>query len=310
MRTAFVRSLVDAAERDERIVLLTGDLGFMALEPFRDRFPERFYNMGVAEQNMIGVATGLAEAGYVPFCYSIVPFAVLRPYEFIRNGPVAHNLKVRIVGVGGGLEYGRNGVSHFGIEDVGAMRLLPGMAVIAPADPAQTASAMEALAEWPGPAYLRIGKNDRQYVGGLDGRFEWGRVQIVQQGGEVVVFAMGGISASVMSAADELRADGVTPTVVVVASISPPPVDDICRLVSGHRVAVTVEAHVRSGGLGSLVAEVVADSGAQCRLVRLGVEEPFSSKGGGEEFLHEVHGLSPTAIEDRVRALFRARVTA
>jgi transketolase len=310
LRTAFVRSLVDAAERDERIVLLTGDLGFMALEPFRDRFPERFYNMGVAEQNMVGVATGLAEAGFIPFCYSIVPFAVLRPYEFIRNGPVAHHLRVRIVGVGGGLEYGRNGSTHYGIEDVGAMRLLPGMAVIAPADPAQTVSAVEALADWPGPAYLRIGKNDRQFVRGLQGRFEFAKAQTLREGCDVVLLVLGSVAASVVSAADELRAYGIEPTVTIVACISPPPIEDISRLVSTHRVAVTVEAHVRNGGLGSLVAEVIAESGAQCRLVRLGVDQPSSSRGGGEEFLHELHGLSARAIEARVRQMLRSGETA
>src|SRR3982750_4446379 len=102
MRAAFVRTLVELAERDDRVFLLTGDLGFMALEPFAERFPRRFVNVGVAEQNMVGVATGLAEAGFVPFVYSIAPFATLRPYEFIRNGPVHQRLPVRIVGIGGG----------------------------------------------------------------------------------------------------------------------------------------------------------------------------------------------------------------
>ena len=106
VRATFVRTLVELAEEDERIVLLTGDLGFTVVEPFAERFPDRFFNVGVAEQNMVGVATGLAEAGFVPFVYSIATFATLRPYEFIRNGPVLHHLPVRVVGVGGGLEYG------------------------------------------------------------------------------------------------------------------------------------------------------------------------------------------------------------
>src|ERR1700684_2590943 len=120
---------------------------------------------------MVGVATGLAEAGYTPFCYSIVPFAVFRPFEFIRNGPVLHELPVRIVGMGGGFEYGTAGPTHYGIEDVGAMRLLQNMAVLAPADSAQTATVVTALAGWRGPVYLRLGKNDRLSVPGLDGRF-------------------------------------------------------------------------------------------------------------------------------------------
>src|SRR5215207_10205432 len=106
MRPQFAQGILELADRDDRVVLLTGDLGYTVLEPFAERFPDRFYNVGVAEQNMVGLATGLAEAGFVPFCYSIATFGTLRPYEFIRNGPLAHDLPVRIVGVGGGFDYG------------------------------------------------------------------------------------------------------------------------------------------------------------------------------------------------------------
>jgi len=297
-----VQAIVDAAESDGRIALLTGDLGFMALEPFRDRFPDRFFNVGVAEQNMVGLATGLAESGFRPFCYSIVPFAVFRPYEFIRDGPVLHGLPVTIVGMGGGFEYGTAGPSHFGIEDVGVMRLLQDMAVIAPADGAQATTAVHALKEWPGPAYLRLGKNDRLSVPGLDGRFEFGRVQQVREGTDVVLFAMGAIASSVVESADQLGGQGISVSVVVVSSVVPPPVDDIRSLVSTHRLAVTVEAHVTTGGIGSLVAETIADNAATCRLLRLGVEHPYGVRGGSEEFLHRIHGLSPGAVAARVGA--------
>ena len=118
MRRAFVRTLVELAAANPRLLLLTGDLGYNALEPFAERFPDRFFNAGVAEQNMVGMATGLAEAGFIPFCYSIVTFASLRPYEFIRNGPVLHRLPVRIVGMGGGFDYGPQGATHHGLEDL------------------------------------------------------------------------------------------------------------------------------------------------------------------------------------------------
>src|SRR5580765_3495660 len=142
MRREFASTLTAAAERDERIVLLTGDLGFMVLEPFTERFPDRFFNVGVAEQNMVGVATGLAEAGYVPYVYSIATFASLRPYEFIRNGPVHQQLPVRVVGVGGGFDYGTNGPSHHALEDLAVMRAQPGLTVLAPADFAQARAAL------------------------------------------------------------------------------------------------------------------------------------------------------------------------
>src|SRR5438132_7656876 len=143
MRKAFVRTLTEIGAADSRVLLLTGDLGYNALEPFAERFPGRFFNVGVAEQNMVGLATGLAESGFVPFVYSIATFASLRPYEFIRNGPILHRLKVRIVGVGGGFEYGSAGSTHHAIEDLGVMRVQPGLTVIAPADPRQTRSALQ-----------------------------------------------------------------------------------------------------------------------------------------------------------------------
>src|SRR5205807_1062265 len=142
MRRAFTNMLVELAEHDPRIMLLTGDLGYLALEPFSERFPDRFFNVGVAEQNMVGLATGLAEAGFIPFVYSIVTFATLRAYEFIRNGPIGHGLPVRLVGIGGGMEYGTAGRSHHGLEDVGVMRLQPGIGVVAPADFQQARTAM------------------------------------------------------------------------------------------------------------------------------------------------------------------------
>jgi transketolase len=302
VRSAFVRALVDAAERDSRIVLLTADLGFMALEPFRDRFPDRFYNVGVAEQNMVGVATGLADNGFVPFCYSIVPFAVLRPYEFIRNGPVLHHKPVRIVGMGGGFEYGTAGPTHYGLEDIGVMRLLQGMAVVSPADAAQAATAVEALGAWPGPAYLRLGKKDDERVPGLDGRFALGRAEQVREGSDLVLFTTGSVSASVVAAAERLEEAGISAAVVVIASISPAPVDDIAAFVSRTRAAATVEAHVPTGGIGSLVAETIADTGADCRLMRIGAERPYGRTGGSEAFLHQAHGLSSDAVAARLKA--------
>ncbi|HEY7818764.1 MAG TPA: 1-deoxy-D-xylulose-5-phosphate synthase, partial [Vicinamibacteria bacterium] len=171
MRAAFAATLAELAERDGRILLLTGDLGYKALEPFSERFPRRFFNVGVAEQNMVGLATGLSESGFLPFVYSIATFASLRAYEFIRNGPVAHDLKVRIVGVGGGFDYGPAGFTHHGLEDVGVLRLQPGLTVMAPADSEQTRSILRDTYDRPGPFYYRLSKDDRLSVKDLGGRF-------------------------------------------------------------------------------------------------------------------------------------------
>src|SRR5436853_680652 len=209
MRRAFVNTLVELAERDPRILLLTGDLGFRALEPFRDRFPERFFNVGVAEQNVVGLATGLAEAGFIPFVYSIATFATLRPYEFIRNGPILHHLPVRIIGVGGGFDYGSAGPTHYGLEDLGVMRIQPGIGVVCPADHEQAAAALAATWDLPGPLYYRIGKDEKNCVPGLGGRFRLGAADQVREGTDLLVVACGAIACQAVAAAAALAAEGV-----------------------------------------------------------------------------------------------------
>jgi len=307
MRGAFVRTLVELADEDRRVALLTGDLGYMALEPFMERHPDRFFNVGVAEQNMVGIATGLAESGYVPFVYSIVTFATLRPYEFIRNGPLWHRLPVRIVGVGGGFEYGPQGLSHHGLEDVGVMRVQPGMTVVAPADHRQMATALRATWDLPGPVYYRIGKDDKTVVAGLEGRFRLGRAEIVHEGSDVAIVAMGSVASEAVGAAHALGERGVHARVLIVASVQPPPTADLCAALGGVPLVLTLEAHYVSGGLGSLVAEVIAEQGLHCRLARRGVHEQPDGRIGSQAFLHRRHGLSADAIVAAVLERLSAR---
>jgi transketolase len=292
VRGTFVRTLVELAEDDARVVLLTADLGFTVVEPFAERFPGRFFNVGVAEQNMVGIATGLAEAGYVPYVYSIASFATLRPYEFIRNGPVHQRLPVRVVGVGGGFDYGSNGPSHHALEDLAIMRAQPGMTVIAPADFEQARAALRATHSLPGPVYFRLGKDDSARVAGLEGRFRLGRTETIGSGGDLLLVATGSIARNAVAAADALAVRGVDAAVLVAASVSPPPADDLAEALERFDAAVTVEAHYVNGGLGSLVCEVAAEHGLPCRIVRCGVRELEPGRSGSEAYLNEVHGLS------------------
>jgi transketolase len=306
MRGAFVRGLVEVAAADARVLLLTGDLGYMVLEPFSDAFPDRFLNAGVAEQNMLGVATGLAEAGFIPFVYSIATFATLRPYEFIRNGPVWHRLPVRIVGIGGGFEYGPQGVSHHALEDLGLMRLQPGLTVVAPADARQTAAALRATWDLPGPVYYRIGKDDRTEVAGLDGRFTLGRAQRIRDGEDAVLVACGSVASEAAAAADGLAARGVRAGVLVVASVAPAPIDDLVAALGRVPLALTVEGHYVNGGVGSLVAEVIAEHRLGCRLLRCGVRRGPDGVSGSQRWMQEAHGLSASALAETVaRSLAR-----
>ncbi len=295
MRKAFAEALVELAERDERVVLLTGDLGYTVLEPFAERFPDRFYNVGVAEQNMVGLATGLAEAGFVPFCYSIATFGTLRPYEFVRNGPLAHELPVRLVGVGGGFDYGENGLTHYALEDVAVMRIQPRMTVLAPADDDQARAATATTARLDGPAYLRVAKAGDP-VAGLDGRFRLGRLELIGDGTDLALVALGAAAREAVEAADALEAEGVERTVAVVSSFNPSPFEDLRDVLARVPLAVTVEAHYVDGGLGSFVAETIAEAALDCRLVRCGVRTMPTGESGSREYLQERYGLSPAAI--------------
>lgn len=291
MRAAFVRALVEVAAKDPRVVLLTGDLGFMALEPFSDAYPDRFINVGVAEQNMVGVACGLADAGFLPFCYSIATFASMRGYEFIRNAAAIHRMPVRIVGVGGGFEYGSAGLSHHGLEDVGLMRIQPNLTVVVPADHRQTLTAVRTTWDLPGPMYYRIGKDDRREVPGLEGRFELGRVDVLGSGADLLFLAMGAVSAEVAAAAEKLVLKGLRSTLGIVSTVNPPPIDDLVHLLSQFPVAITVETHQLNGGLGSLACEVAAENAIRCKVVRVGVAGSPSGLTGSEDFLNRRHGL-------------------
>jgi transketolase len=301
MRDDFVDQLADLAAADERVVLLTGDLGYMVLDVFSSRFPERFFNVGVAEQNMVGMATGLAEAGYVPFVYSIATFATMRPYEFVRNGPVLHDLPVRIVGVGGGFDYGFNGITHFALEDYAIMRTQPGLTVVAPADSAQARAAVMATRELARPIYFRIGKRGTP-VPGLDGRFALGALQLIGEGSDVALIAIGSVASEARRAAELLAEEGIAATVAVVSSFNPSPVEGLAELLGSVSLAISVEAHYLNGGLGSLVAETIAERGLGTRLIRAGVDVVPRGLAGSQEFLEDRFGLSAQRLAATAQA--------
>jgi len=219
----------------------------------------------------------------------------LRPYEFIRNGPALHRLPVRIVGIGGGIDYGHNGVTHFALEDVGVMRLQPEITTIVPADREQTRAALDAIADLDRPVYLRLGRLGDP-VPKLEGRFRVGRFEVLADGGDAALIALGPLAHAALAARELLERDGIRATVAVVSSFNPSPEEDVRELLTGVPVAATVEGHYRIGGLGSFVAEVVADAGLGTRIARIGVEAMPHGLTGSEDFLAEKLGLTPAAI--------------
>jgi transketolase len=302
MRKVFVKTLTEIAERDPRIVLMTADLGFMVLEPFAERFPKRFFNVGVAEANMIGLATGLASCGYVPYVYSIATFASMRGYEQIRNGPVLHKLKVRIIGVGGGFDYGAAGTTHHALEDYAIARVQPGLAVIAPADDPQAGNALQMTYDMPGPIYYRLSKQDDSVLPNLDGRFTLGSAEIVREGRDLLIVSIGSICSEALKSAEILSQKNIESTVVVVSCLRPAPEDDLKLLLKRFPLVATIEEHYLCGGLGSLVSELAGESGAPCRIVRFGITDDVPRMCGNSLYLREQAGLTAESMAARLVA--------
>ena len=299
MREAFIRALSELAAHDDRIILVNGDLGFGVLDDFRERFPDQYVNAGVAEQNMTAVACGMALTGARAYTYSIGNFPTLRCLEQLRNDVCYHNADVTVVAVGGGFSYGQLGVSHFATEDLGVMRGLPGMAVVAPSDPWQAHALTLQLHARGGPAYLRI---DKGSAGVPAGDVELGKIRQVRAGRDAVVFSAGAILSEAVVAADELESAGVRVRVVDVHTIKPLDVHGICSAARECGHVFTLEEHVVTAGLGSAVAEACADGGVSLKSFRrIGLEDSFPDVVGDQAYLRARYGLDAASIAAKVR---------
>ncbi len=301
MRSAFIRSLVELAEQDERVCLVVGDLGFGVVEPFAQKFPARFVNAGVAEQNMTGIAAGMALCGKVVFAYSIANFPTLRCLEQIRNDVCYHRANVKIVSVGGGLGYGALGASHHATEDIAVLRALPGMIVVAPGDPIEAAMATRAVASWPGPAYLRLGRSGEPIVHSEAIDFQIGKAIRLMDGGDITLIATGTMLHTAMQAAQFLSRDAIAARVLSMHTIKPLDVDAIYAAARETSAIIAIEEHSIIGGLGSAVAEVLAEfSDCHGPFKRVALPSAFTPFAGSREFLRECYSLSVDGIRDSV----------
>jgi transketolase len=298
MRTSFVETLCEAAGADGRVWLLTADLGYSVLERFAARFPGRYVNVGVAEQNMIGIAAGLARSGAVVFVYSIANFPTFRCLEQVRNDVCYHGADVKVVSVGGGFAYGPQGYTHHGLEDLAVMRALPGMTVVAPGDPAEARLATRALAARPGPAYLRLGKAREPAVHAGEPAFALGRALEVRPGRDVTLISTGGMLAETAAAAGRLAREGIDARVLSMHTLKPLDADAVRRAARETAAVVTVEEHSVTGGLGSAVAEVLAECGAAVPLCRWGAPDEPRHDVGSQAYLRRLCG----DLDDLVRA--------
>ena len=303
MRDAFFAELAEMAATDSRVWALTGDLGINLFDETERVAPGRVLNVGIAEQALIGVAAGLAYAGNVPFAYSIAPFVTSRPHDQIRVDVAMARANVKLIGVGGGVSYGYLGPTHHAIEDIALMRALPGMTVLAPADPAETRRAARAAFEIDGPVYLRLGKNGERNLLPGDTPFSVGRAQMLRDGDDVTLASTGAILGETLAAADQLAELGIHATVLHFATLKPFDDAAIARAVSRTGALVTLEEHNIIGGLGSAAAEAMAEHGVAGRLRRLGLPDEFAHAVGSQSYLLDRYGLAAADVVAAAMAL-------
>ncbi len=304
MRSLFNKVLVDIARNDKRIWMILADIGYGEIEPFRDAFPERWYNCGVAEQNMTGVACGVAMEGNIAITYSIANFPTLRCLEQIRNDVCYHNANVKVVIIGGGLAYGPLGVSHQATEDIAIMRALPNMVVFCPCDFAEAEAGVHAMIAHNGPFYYRCGYKKEPPVHAGRISFKIGEAIQVCDGSDATIFFTGTIGNQVLPAVEALRKQGIHCRAVSLHTVKPIDRHAIVRAARETGAIITVEEHQLQGGLGSAVAEVLCDENVAARkFLRIALPDKYISKVGTHEWLLNEYGLSAPGITERVRKL-------
>jgi transketolase len=305
LRTAYGEALVRLGRKDWRVMALEADLGKSTQSVmFQVEFPDRYFQMGIAEQDMTSTAAGMALAGMIPFVHTFAIFATGRAYDQLRNSICVPNLNVRICGSSAGLSDFGDGKTHQSIEDVALMRAIPHMSVLCPADSIECEKMMECLIDWEGPVYIRINRNDLPFVTPPDEPYHIGKVTQLRDGRHVAIFAAGVMVSIALAAAKTLEADGVSARVVNVSTIKPLDRDAIVRYAAGVEAIVTAEEHSLIGGLGSAVMEALR-SVAHAPVEFVGVPDTFGVSAEGYDGLMARYGLTPATVVETAKALLK-----
>lgn len=301
MRNTFVKTLLEIAKKDPNLHLLTGDLGFGVLQPFWDEVPDQITNVGIAEQNMTGLAAGMALSGKTIFTYSIGNFPTLRCIEQIRNDCAYHHANVKVVCVGGGFVYGSLGMSHHATEDIAMMRALPDVAVFAPGDLTEAEAVTKAIYTYPGTCYLRLGRGGEKKIHEKIDNFQIGKALKIMDGETIALFSTGGIFDEVIDSIEILHQHNINPIVYTFPTVKPIDRDVIDECAQNCKYIFTVEEHNIIGGFGSAVAEVLSEiPGSKATLKRLGLNDTYSSIVGSQKYLRDVYGISASKIADTI----------
>lgn len=296
MRTAFINQLIEEAKTNKKIFLLVGDLGYSVVEPFAELFPDRYLNVGIAEQNMAGIAAGLAIEGYCVYIYSIGNFPTLRCMEQIRYDICYHNLNVKIVAVGGGFAYGSLGASHYATEEMGMLRTIPNLVVCAPGDPVETKAITTFTSQYKGPCYIRIGKAGEPLVHKENSLFDLslGDILEIRNEGEVAVFTTGAMLKYVV---DFVEQNEIKTSIYSFPFVKPLNRDFLAEIFESQKKIITIEEHQAQGGFGSAILEAMNDLLEEGKLShlplvkRIAIPDKFYSVAGSQGYLRKLAGL-------------------
>lgn len=301
MKTAFFETLYNLASQNPKVQFIKGDTAYVP--DFQNAFPQQYLDVGIAEQNMIGIAAGMAKEGLIPFTYSIVNFATMRCLEQIRNDIAYHDLNVKIVSCGVGFDYSFLGATHHATEDLAIMRAMPNMTIFSPCDAIETRAVTKAALELDGPCFIRNGHGNEAVLHKENLKdFKIGRAIPLLEGRDVCIFVTGSITEEAVAAAEILNSKGYSAGVYSFPTIKPIDKNFILEKAAAVKLIVTVEEHSIIGGLGSAVAEVIAEaSQKQATLRRIGVPDTFATVVGSRSYLKKVYGLDTDAIVDIVQ---------
>lgn len=306
MRNAFAEEMTRVATTDKRVVVLSGDIGNKLFEKLKAVDEKRFYNCGIAEANMMGVAAGMAMSGLRPFVYTITPFTTTRCFEQIRVDVCYHHAPVVIVGTGSGLSYSELGPTHHSLEDIAILRTLPGMRVLAPCDASELRQALHEVLKDESPTYIRIGKKGEADIHTTLPKLKLGKVLIIRPGTEVALLCAGNMMADTLKAADLLAAAGVFAEVVSFHTVKPLDIDYLQLAASRFKLLVTVEEHSRIGGFGSAVAEWRMALVRNVAQLAFGTDDVFMHEVGSQAYARKKYGLTADNIAATTLAALRA----
>jgi transketolase len=310
MRDSFSDELTALAGSDPRIVLLMGDIGNHMFDRFKELYPDRFFNCGIAESNMISVAAGLAMSGFRPFVYTFSAFDIGRPFEQIRIDLAFQNLPVVIIGLGGGLTYSSLGPTHYICEDLAITRVLPHMKVVCPADSMETRAAIRAALLANGPVYIRIGKKKEPSIYPAPPDMVIGKGITLSEGTDVCILGVGTLLPNIIAAAQILQKSGISPWVVSYHTIKPLDTAILKKAFSEYSLVITIEEHSQIGGLGSAVAEWLNDQPhpGKGRLIRIGIPDEFLYHAVNQKTAWDHYGLTPMKLAERIQKQYRELV--